>query len=264
LIEKDFQIGNGVKFSEFWKRRTSSTLVATEEAQNEHWTWGRFACAGDSIAKNTPNAGAGGNSSIESAAALANSLHRLVHQDESTISYRDVEEALKRYHVGREERSKTTVKDSNELTRLEAFATRKDELLAKWVVPYCGDYLADMVGATVVGAAKIDFLPTPEKSMSGNMPFHPEHGIGKGGSVWKRVLMGGPLLVCALCARYFMNLCMVQYLPFLEAALESGSVMGVSVKVTYTGWETLDYVLKYFVTGFATSLGGLDLRKFNL
>lgn len=43
--------GGSVTFGEVWKNRTSYTLVATEEAQYKHWTWGRFACLGDSIHK---------------------------------------------------------------------------------------------------------------------------------------------------------------------------------------------------------------------
>jgi hypothetical protein len=250
-----------VIFAEFWEKRTASALVATEEAQNELWTWGRFVCVGDSIAKVTPNAGAGGNASIESAAALANSLYQLVEEaGSSKVAHSNIEEALKRYHDGRKERSKMVVEDANALTRIEAFATMTDELTAKWFIPYAGDYLADRVAATVVGAAKIDFLPTPQKSKDANMPFDPEHGIGKEGSIWVRLLKGSPLLVCALAARHFMNLCVVQYMPFLEAALKSGRVMGVPVKTAYIGWKGLDDAVRFFVAGFSVSLGGLDLR----
>lgn len=237
-------------------------MVATEEAQNDIWTWGRFVCAGDSIAKSTPNAGAGGNASIESAAALANALHELVNQDNTTeITYSDVQKVLTRYHDSRKERSEGIVKDANALTRIEAFATVGDELIAKWLFPYAGDYMADLIAAVVVGAAKIDFLPEPERSKTATMPFHPEHGIGKGDSIWMRLLKGSPLLVCAFVARHFMNLCVVQYLPFLEEALKSGLVMGVPVKTTYIGWARLDDAVKFFLTGFCTSIGGLDLRK---
>jgi 2-polyprenyl-6-methoxyphenol hydroxylase-like FAD-dependent oxidoreductase len=58
----------------------SSCLVPTEEAEYEHWTWGRFVCLGDSIHKVTPNMGAGGNAAIESAAALANAIKKMVDE----------------------------------------------------------------------------------------------------------------------------------------------------------------------------------------
>lgn len=44
-----------VKFGDVWKNRTSYTLTATEEADYKHWTWGRFACLGDSVHKYTSN-----------------------------------------------------------------------------------------------------------------------------------------------------------------------------------------------------------------
>ncbi len=43
-----------VKFGDVWKNRTYYTLVATEEADYDRWTWGRFACLGDSVHKFVP------------------------------------------------------------------------------------------------------------------------------------------------------------------------------------------------------------------
>jgi len=40
-----------VLFSDLWKQRTSYKLVPLEEALYSTWTWGRFACIGDSIHK---------------------------------------------------------------------------------------------------------------------------------------------------------------------------------------------------------------------
>jgi 2-polyprenyl-6-methoxyphenol hydroxylase-like FAD-dependent oxidoreductase len=54
-----------VCFGDIWEKRTSYTLVATEEAQLKRWSWGRIACIGDSAHKMTPNLGHGGNAAIE-------------------------------------------------------------------------------------------------------------------------------------------------------------------------------------------------------
>jgi len=40
-----------ITFGDVWKNRTFYTLAATEEADFQHWTWGRFACLGDSVHK---------------------------------------------------------------------------------------------------------------------------------------------------------------------------------------------------------------------
>jgi len=47
----DINLQPNVKFGDVWKNRKYSTLVATEEADYKHWTWGRFACLGDSVHK---------------------------------------------------------------------------------------------------------------------------------------------------------------------------------------------------------------------
>jgi 2-polyprenyl-6-methoxyphenol hydroxylase-like FAD-dependent oxidoreductase len=47
----NLETNGSVKFGDVWKNRTHYTLVATEEADFEHWTWGRFACLGDSVHK---------------------------------------------------------------------------------------------------------------------------------------------------------------------------------------------------------------------
>jgi 2-polyprenyl-6-methoxyphenol hydroxylase-like FAD-dependent oxidoreductase len=40
-----------VQFHDVWKNRKYYSLYATEEADYKHWTWGRFACLGDSVHK---------------------------------------------------------------------------------------------------------------------------------------------------------------------------------------------------------------------
>lgn len=45
------QMTDSVTFEDLWNNRISSTLVALEEAWYDNWTWGRFACIGDSIHK---------------------------------------------------------------------------------------------------------------------------------------------------------------------------------------------------------------------
>tara|TARA_R110002003_G_scaffold103_9_gene8179 strand:- start:12932 stop:13567 length:636 start_codon:yes stop_codon:yes gene_type:complete len=54
-----------LKFRDIWENKQSYTLVATEEAQLDTWSWGRIACIGDCVHKMTPNMGAGGNAAIE-------------------------------------------------------------------------------------------------------------------------------------------------------------------------------------------------------
>lgn len=52
-LHADINLDNDphVTFGDVWKNRKYFTLVATEEADYKHWTWGRFACLGDSVHK---------------------------------------------------------------------------------------------------------------------------------------------------------------------------------------------------------------------
>jgi hypothetical protein len=49
-------------------------------------------------------------------------------------------------------------------------------------------------------APKIAYLPTPERSLKGFMPFNPKQGAGSNKSVGKRALLALPLLLPSLIA----------------------------------------------------------------
>jgi len=125
--------------------------VATEEAQNENWCFGRFACVGDSIAKSPPNAGLGGNGAIESAAALTNctspfslasplliasiiGLYKMLHSKDP-VDFSSTEKALKDYHAIRKDRSRAFVKAANDLPRHEVFSEWYQPLLTAYLFP---------------------------------------------------------------------------------------------------------------------------------
>jgi hypothetical protein len=49
LLQK--KITDTVRFENIWEKRISYALVALEEALFKTWSWGRFACLGDSVHK---------------------------------------------------------------------------------------------------------------------------------------------------------------------------------------------------------------------
>ncbi|KAF2144829.1 uncharacterized protein K452DRAFT_306590 [Aplosporella prunicola CBS 121167] len=197
--------GGTVKFGDIWRNCERATLVALEEADFEHWTWGRFACLGDSAHKMTPNAGAGGMSGIESAAALANSIKSLVNkQDHGTLpSYGDIRNALAEYQQERKLRASATVEKSNYLTRIQAIKGTKEKLIAHWVFPYGGDYPINEGCWTWLGSTMLNFLPPPPKSLLGTMPFNRNQGLGNEESIMRRAIIAAPLL--AMSVQCFIN-----------------------------------------------------------
>lgn len=131
---ENFHITTELTFDDLWKNRDTYTLVPTEEAQMKRWSWGRIACVGDGVHKVTPNMGAGGNAAMETAAALANELKKMVDTAEKgKPSYETIKARLGDYQKIRDFRMTAVSKAANGLTRIHALATFKDKLFAFWV-----------------------------------------------------------------------------------------------------------------------------------
>ncbi|KAF2435003.1 FAD/NAD(P)-binding domain-containing protein [Tothia fuscella] len=185
-----------------WKNRVSSTLVVLEEAEHKRWTWGRIACVGDSIHKMTPNAGAGGNNAIESACALANKLHDLQKSCNGRKPTRvEIETALTSYHKARLARITESTKVANRLTRIHALKGWNDKFFAFHLIPFLGgDFIAELQCDMSIGAEMLSFLPVPDRSLNGTMPFNSEQGVGKQESTTRRMLIALPFIALTLLA----------------------------------------------------------------
>jgi hypothetical protein len=191
----DMKIRPDIKFADLWKSTVSFALVSLEEAKFNFWTWGRIACLGDSIHKMTPNIGAGGNASIESAAAFANAVKAMVSKRRGTgPTESQVKECLAAYQKSRERRASAVVDTSNSITRLHALKGMYQRFFVRYCVPNLGDYLQDVVCEVYIGATLLDYLPPPKASLGGNMPFNPKQGEGQKESKIERALLALPFL----------------------------------------------------------------------
>src|SRR5436305_900325 len=95
----------------------------------KQWSWGRMACLGDTVHKMTPNLGAGGNAAIETAAALANELKKMVDSAEKgKPSFDTIKTHLGNYQKVREQRITAICEAANGLTRVHALKTWKDKM----------------------------------------------------------------------------------------------------------------------------------------
>jgi hypothetical protein len=56
----------------------------------------------------------------------------------------------------------------------------------------------------ITGAVQLDYLPVPERSLHGTMPFNPSQGLGKQESKLLRALKALPFLAISTAAVYFM------------------------------------------------------------
>jgi 2-polyprenyl-6-methoxyphenol hydroxylase-like FAD-dependent oxidoreductase len=205
LVAKHMEIpltddGN-ITVNDLWQNCITHSIVPLEEAFYKHWSFGRFVCLGDSAHKMTPNSGSGGNSAIEGAAALANELHSLVQHNRrpgSSVPTESISTALSNYQKTRQIRASATVTAANYVTRFHALRGLAEYISANYLMPYSGDLLVDLASDTWIGAVRIRYLPLPQRSMLGTMPFNPEQGTGKNESMLIRAAAAAPFLLISI------------------------------------------------------------------
>ncbi|KAF3006804.1 hypothetical protein E8E13_010424 [Curvularia kusanoi] len=210
--------------------------------------------------------GAGGNAAIETAATLANELKRMIDTAEKgRPSYDDIKTHLGNYQKLRDTRLTAVLKAANDLTRLQALATLKDKVFAYWVVPKLGDHIADLQSDMFIGSVKLDYLPTPERSLHGTMPFNPSQGFGQKESKLKRAAKGLPFLTVTVAAVYFMwGICLPHMVSrsneVLEKGIENeiGETAWLKPLQSFYGVEALDSRIRGLAACFA-SMQFLDL-----
>lgn len=208
----------------------------------------------------TPHFGAGGNAAIESAAALANSISNLASPN-PTLD--EVRMALRGFYLKRHERANAICKAANELTRIEALETLPRKIMALYLIPALGDFLADITCDSIVGAEILESLPPPPRSLAATMPWNPELGVGKHESKLIRALYALPLLAIFYGCGKTMGPALGNALPILESAIKTGEIAlgGENVASLYTkyfGIKGIDDLISLYVAAFTPSIGGQD------
>ncbi|KAF8858030.1 FAD/NAD(P)-binding domain-containing protein [Acephala macrosclerotiorum] len=163
---RDFKVTGEVTLGDLMKETKSLSYFALEEANHEHWTFGRVVCLGDAIHKMTPNLGQGGNQAIESAAVLTNVLLDLLKsRDEiEKVPLPDLQETLLKYQDIRQKRAKKFVDLSGMITRNDALATLRHVLRFLYMEPLSGEILADIQTEMYHTAPFLNFLPLPNRT----------------------------------------------------------------------------------------------------
>ncbi|KFA67205.1 hypothetical protein S40285_06281 [Stachybotrys chlorohalonatus IBT 40285] len=225
--------GGAVKFADVWNAREVATMLPLEEAHFSRWTAGRVVCLGDSVHKMTPHTGAGGMLGMETAAALANTLCRLVtetragggshvvptsngstdskkaYASSSSPTLTQIKAALHQYEHGAPNnlhaRAEENVNASGKLGRLSALHTLAERVLVPYLAPLSAESRIDLFCDMAIGAPYIEYLPIPPRSMEGTMPFNPSHGFGKKENLWFRALVALPLFVLAFVSFFIIS-----------------------------------------------------------
>ncbi|KAF5975882.1 FAD binding domain-containing protein [Fusarium coicis] len=156
-----------VVFGELWKRRLKAQMISLEEGVLEHWTFGRIVLAGDAVQKVTPNSALGGNTAMEEAVVITNTLHVLLarHPQKKKPSDVELHDVMRQeYQNTRIERARTIVKAGGALTRQQAYDGWKAYITQRWLTPIIGlDTLAQKIAGLCVKAPKLSFVEFEEK-----------------------------------------------------------------------------------------------------
>ncbi|PYI23585.1 monooxygenase [Aspergillus violaceofuscus CBS 115571] len=256
-------ITDNVPFAEVYKRAITRTLLPLEEASYSRWAIDRWVCIGDAAHKMTPNLGQGGNSAIESAAALANSLASLLQAShESSAAIEELNYCLQSWQEKRRPRVQAIFKSAHSLTRLEALNTLKDKAIAHYLMPHLEHYLVDKSSRTFVGATKIDYLPPPAKSLSGTMPFTDCRSLPDP-RIRERALWTLPLLgifaISKTAVEPMLSLGRCRLVPMLNNGTwtaASGEVLDLNTSLYRNRF--FDKLMRPLITCFLPSITGTD------
>ena len=192
----------------------------------------------------TPNAGVGGNSAIESAAALTNELKRLVGDQTNIPTRQATEAALLRYEDVRRFRAHGVSQTAAFVTRMHAMSSIFHRLFVYHIIPWAGDYFLDLQDDMHCGAVMLDFVSPPSRSLKGNMPFNPTSGIAAKESRSRRFLWGLPMLLISVAAVRLLKMDVTDVIIRQAAVVHLGStgiplanVLGTLI--TPLGWNPM-------------------------
>ncbi|KAJ5775469.1 uncharacterized protein N7511_000480 [Penicillium nucicola] len=261
-------ITDSVTLSAVYQNVVSKNFLALEEAFYTRWCIDRFVCIGDSAHKMTPNMGQGGNSAIESAAALANHLAALSKESSSNyIPLTRIQAGLYNWQTARQPRAKEVWTKANGLTRLEAGATIKDKLIAQYLLPFMSHLLIDKMSQTLFGAEKLDNVPLNPRASQCSMPLHSQLNPDHEHTAWRRALWTAPLIGCHYVSKITMGAILHKLRPFLGSILRQGSWTasnGESLNLFRPIYNIsfLDKTFMPLICCFLPSISGSDPRSY--
>jgi hypothetical protein len=123
----------------------------------------------------TINLAFGGNSALESTAALINGLNReLKARPNQKMSKETISRIFEEYQELRRPRMKKVLNLAYQMTRLQAWDGRFMKFIQRYIVPLMGDdRVADHFADLVKGGVKLDYVPL-QNPPSGTVPWDDE------------------------------------------------------------------------------------------
>ncbi|GME33698.1 Monooxygenase FAD-binding protein [Neofusicoccum parvum] len=181
-------------FEDIYNNRQCSTLVAVEEHVFARWHFGRIIVIGDAAHKVHPITAQGGNSAMETAAALVNALRRKLDPGSTNgrLSEKDVEDVFAEVQAIRFDRAAAAIEQGR---RSKVISTR-DTLLSRIFVHGVLAWFGDLLILTLVlqsskNSPVIEDLEVPKRLVTSTRP--------KGNwGLWRTGVFGAGLLAVLL------------------------------------------------------------------
>jgi FAD dependent monooxygenase len=171
LRHADIHITKTTRMRDLANNAVKRSMLALEEAAFECWYDERFCIIGDAAHKVTPHAGLGGNTAIESAAALVNLIcDGLREKGPLAMSCEDVGAILEKYQNTRNKRVAKVHTISFASARLQGLESYLWRALAVMLVPLMGEEF-EVSGCSdlLLGGAPLRFIPY--KGRNGIIPW---------------------------------------------------------------------------------------------
>ncbi|KAJ5701737.1 hypothetical protein N7488_009285 [Penicillium malachiteum] len=249
-----------VRFSDLYKNKTNSVYTTLPEYVYKKWYYKRTITIGDAAHKLEPLTGQGGNSAIETAAALTNNIvaaMKLCPLQE--ISTEDVTSLLENTQSQREERMQSLLKAAHKRQRLDCMESPLLKFIANFVFPFVPEKTITSAWIpTYAPGTSLNMIPIPNKPRT--IPYYDE--LLRAPSSRGKI---GYLLYAVFLAMAFIGYKMLFVagrvngtFGLVAQAIQNGLIkdsgIDMELRQSYTGIESIDKILRTLVTIFIPAI----------
>lgn len=163
----NIMVAPGISFQDMWELTDKDTaaMVNQEEGYCDKWYHERVVLCGDAVHKGTSATGLGVNNGINSAAALANELHRVL-QSANEPSTKELEDAFARYQSVRGPESSRLHHMGRQQIRAVTWETWGGWFFDRFVSPWIGaNKVAGILGGIIKGGQILEYVPFVDREV---------------------------------------------------------------------------------------------------
>ncbi|KAL0936749.1 FAD binding domain protein [Colletotrichum truncatum] len=154
----------GLRLGDLYSTAEVTVMTCLQEHVFKRWHFQRIITLGDAAHKFNPETGQGANSAIETAAAIANEISRLLARTDKPTDD-DISASFARVQEQRFDHVKALVKRATEAARAETFTTAMGEFTVRHIMPNLdaqtslNGFMSDFVDGVTLENLPIPFRP---------------------------------------------------------------------------------------------------------